>query len=466
MTEKKLIGLLAVIAGAVVALILTKLLFNRVVKKNNNLHTRFLIQMIRLVIIVGAIINGVGVVSDSISLGTLFFRSSALAVAIIGFAAQPVIADLISGYLISINKPFEIGDRIEVEGQVPGIVEDITLRHTVLRIYDGIRIIIPNSQLNSKVIKNSSYKQERRGLHLQYSVSYDTDVQKAMDVIRDCVVACPYALDVERNGIKEDSGPVYFLEFGDSSLILDTTIFVNPTTDSYVAMTDMNVRVNKAFRAHGIEIPYNYLNVISKEEVVLENTVPDKKKETGTAGPVKRNFRTDTYRLYDTDDPIQRVIKATEQYGNRLRLKQKNIMQLQLISEELIGIVRNIIEDAKATFWIEGTGLMSRIHLHMPTSVESAEYQKLMKLSTSGRNEAVQNLSGKIWQMTMNGILQKKDDEDKKGRSYTWSLREFESTGDTSLLGESILASMANDVKVKVTKKSVELIVIKKMDAK
>ena len=181
MTEKKLIGLLAVIAGAVVALILTKLLFNRVVKKNNNLHTRFLIQMIRLVIIVGAIINGVGVVSDSISLGTLFFRSSALAVAIIGFAAQPVIADLISGYLISINKPFEIGDRIEVEGQVPGIVEDITLRHTVLRIYDGIRIIIPNSQLNSKVIKNSSYKQERRGLHLQYSVSYDTDVQKAMD---------------------------------------------------------------------------------------------------------------------------------------------------------------------------------------------------------------------------------------------------------------------------------------------
>lgn len=54
----------------------------------------------------------------------------------------------------------------------------------------------------------------------------------------------------------------------------------------------------------------------------------------------------------------------------------------------------------------------------------------------------------------------------KKGRSYTWSLREFESTGDTSLLGESILSSMANDVKVKVTKKSVELIVIKKIEAK
>ena len=466
MTEKKLIGLLIVVGGAVVALFITRILFNRAVKKNNNLHTRFLIQMIRLVIIVGAIINGVGVVSDSISLGTLFFRSSALAVAIIGFAAQPVIADLISGYLISLNKPFEIGDRIEVEGQDPGIVEDITLRHTVLRIYDGIRIIIPNSQLNSKVIKNSSFKTDRRGIHLQYSVSYDTDVQKAMDVIRDCVVACPYALDVERNGIKEDSGPVYFLKFAESALLLDTTIFVNPTTDSYIAITDMNLRVNKAFKAHGIEIPYNYLNVISKEETVLEDTASDKKKELSFAEPVKRNFRTDTFKLYDTEDPINRVVKATEQFGSRLKLRPKNVMQLQLISEELIGIVRNIIEDARATFWIDGTGLLCRIHLHMPTSVESAEYQKLISLSTSGKNEAVQNLSGKIWQMTMNGILQKKDDEDKKGRSYTWSLREFESTGDTSLLGESILASMANDVKVKVTKKSVELIVIKKMDSK
>ena len=462
MTEKKVIGLLIVIAGAVVALILTGIVYKRVVKKNNNLHTRFLVQMLRFIIVVGAIINGVGVVSDTMSLGTLFFRSSALIVAILGFAAQPVIADLISGYLISLNKPFEIGDRIEVEGQEPGTVEDITLRHTVIHIYDGIRLVIPNSLMNSKVIKNTSYKMDRRCIHLEYFVSYDTDVPKAMDVIRDCVVASPYTLDVERNGIREDSGPVYFTRFGDSALILETTVFISRTTESHIAKTDMNVRVHKAFAAHGIEIPYNFINVVNREyveaEVVDEGAVKNE--------PVKRSYRTDTYKLYDTKEPIARVITATEKFGTRLKLSPKNIMQLQLISEELIGIVRNILEDAKATFWIEGSGLLCRIHLHMPTSVESAEYQKLIALSTSGRNEAVQNLSGKIWQMTMNGILQKKDNEEKKGRSFTWSLREFESTGDTSLLGESILSSMANDVQVKVTKKSVELIVVKKMDTK
>ena len=91
MTEKKVIGLLIVIAGAVVALILTGIIYKKVVKKNNNLHTRFLVQMLRFIIVVGAIINGVGVVSDTMSLGTLFFRSSALIVAILGFAAQPAI---------------------------------------------------------------------------------------------------------------------------------------------------------------------------------------------------------------------------------------------------------------------------------------------------------------------------------------------------------------------------------------
>lgn len=462
MTEKKVIGLLIVIAGAVAAFILTGIIYKRVVKKNNNLHTRFLVQMARFIIVVGAIVNGVGVVSDTMSLGTLFFRSSALAVAIIGFAAQPVIADLISGYLISLNKPFEIGDRVEVEGQDTGTVEDITLRHTVLHTYDGIRLIIPNSQMNSKVIKNLSYKLDKRCIPVEYSVSYDTDIPKAMDLIRDCVVACPYTLDVERNGIREDSGPVYFTKFGESALVLQTTVFINKTTDAMVVKTDLNVRVLKAFRAHGIEIPYNFINVVNREyveaEVVDESAVKNE--------PVKRSYRTDTYKLYDTKEPIARVITATEKFGARLKLSPKNIMQLQLISEELIGIVRNILEDAKATFWIEGSGLLCRIHLHMPTSVESAEYQKLIALSTSGRNAAVQNLSGKIWQMTMNGILQKKDNEEKKGRSFTWSLREFESTGDTSLLGESILSSMANDVQVKVTKKSVELIVVKKMDTK
>ena len=52
---------------------------------------------------------------------------------------------------------------------------------------------------------------DRRGIHLKFSISYDTDVSRAAEVIRDCVAECPYTLGVIANGVKQDSGPVYFL---------------------------------------------------------------------------------------------------------------------------------------------------------------------------------------------------------------------------------------------------------------
>ena len=74
--------------------------------------------------------------------------------AVAGFAAQPVIADLICGMMISATKPFDIGDRIELEDGTAGIVKDITLRHVTLQDIDTIVRIIPNSKLNGMKITN------------------------------------------------------------------------------------------------------------------------------------------------------------------------------------------------------------------------------------------------------------------------------------------------------------------------
>ena len=191
------------------------------------LHRRYLLQLTQLFIIAFCIARIVALLNPNLDVQSLLLTGSALVVAIVGFAAQTAISDIICGFLISVNKPFEIGDRIIIEGMEAGIVEDITLRHIVVGIYDDLKIIVPNSQLNTKTLINTSYNNdERRGIHMQFSVSYDTDVQKAMDIIRDCVVESPYTLSVVRNGVLEDSGPVYFLKFADSALVLETTIWV------------------------------------------------------------------------------------------------------------------------------------------------------------------------------------------------------------------------------------------------
>ena len=327
----------------------------------------------------------------------------------------------------------------------------------MIRIYDDFRIIVPNSQLNSKTLINTSYQNsERRGIHLLFSVSYETDVQKAMDVIRDCVAESPYTLSVITNGISEDSGPVYFLKFADSALILETTVWVNKTTSSYVVTTDINVRVNKAFKEHGIEIPYNYLNVVEFEGVKpepVEQTVEKKKK----AAPSKRHYRTNTVKLREGKTNMAEAIETAQAYAKRQGLEKHAAMQLELLTEESIGVVRNIFDDVLTNFWVEGSGLTYRIHLSFAAQMGSSEYKKLLNLSTSGKNEAVQGFAAHIWEAVLKGINSTNETSEKK--DFEWSMNDDNINDDE--LGESILAAVANDIKVSVTREKVEFVVVK-----
>ena len=88
-------------------------------KSLHSLHRRYLLQMIRLLVILACLADILTVIDPTIQIHQLLFRGSALIVAIVGFAAQTAMSDLICGLLISIHKPFEIGDRIIIEGLEP-----------------------------------------------------------------------------------------------------------------------------------------------------------------------------------------------------------------------------------------------------------------------------------------------------------------------------------------------------------
>ena len=456
MQQTDYIRIISTIIIGIVVIILVRLIFKKREINSRKLHRRYLSQLIVAIVIIICLVNVFAAMDPSLNLNATLLKGSALIVAIVGFAAQTAISDLICGLLISVNKPFEIGDRIIIEGMEPGIVEDITLRHTVVRIYDDIRIIVPNSQLNSKTVINTSYQNtERRGIHMQFSVSYDTDVQRAMDVIRDCVVESPYTLGVETNGITEDSGPVYFLKFADSALILETTIWITRTTSSYVAITDVNMRVNRAFKENGIEIPYNYVNVVEFEGQKTEPVEPVEKKVK--TAPSKRRFRTNTVRFVSGSSAIGGAVEAAKTFAKRQRLGHKDAMQLELMTEETLGIIGKIVDGVSTSFWIEGSGVKYRIHLTFKAKVGSEEYRKLMSLSTSGRNEAIGGFANKILEIMVNGISTSGSDQN--GEGYKWSLKDDVLNEDE--LAESILAAVAEDIKVSVTRDHVDFIVVK-----
>ena len=253
------------IAAIVTSIVLA--IYNHFVKKKlkekKNIQIRFTQNLIRAIIIGAAIIWILMSSTATADVGKVLFQGTAIIGAVIGLAAQPVIGDLFSGIAISINKPFEIGDRIELDSGLKGIVMDITMRHVVLRTIDTIDVIIPNSKINSSTITNMSHYTRIRSVHMRFNVAYGTDMEKAMKVLRDAVIESEYS---EPEGKNKDYGPVYFISYADSSLVLATTVYYKPTNATEVVMSDINMRVNDAFAREGIEIPFNYVNVVMKKD--------------------------------------------------------------------------------------------------------------------------------------------------------------------------------------------------------
>ena len=151
-------------------------------------------------------------------------------------------------------------------------------------------------------------------------------------------------------------------------------------------------------------------------------------------------------------------MKVTRDFSTRQRLGGHAARQLELMTEEVIGIMGSIAQSGKAKLWIEGSGLKYRIHLNFPASIGSEEYKKLISLSSSGKNEAVNTLSDRIREKMIAGI-KSADSSTENSTGYEWSLRDGEQGDDD--LGESILSALADNIKVSVTRSAVELVVIK-----
>ena len=240
--------------------VLNKKLFRRLRKKRGKkTHLVFLEGVINAYIIVIAVI--VPLAGDSIKKSIL--GSAAVLTAVVGFAAQDIIKDMLAGLLISIYKPFDIGDRIELEDGTVGIVESITMRHVVIIRIDTLRVVIPNSKINNVSVVNYSFDYVDRSILCKFPVSYDSDLEQVKDVIKEAVMSSPYSEPGKKSRDGEMTyAPVYFLELADSALIMAVTVYYKPTTPTEVIKDDINSRVFMAMQEAGIEIPYAYTNVV------------------------------------------------------------------------------------------------------------------------------------------------------------------------------------------------------------
>ena len=258
--ELLIYAVIALVVTTVILLIYGKFVKNRL-KAKNNLTIRFTQNIIRVVIILIAVIWVLVSSTATTDIGKVLFQGTAILGAVFGLAAQPVLGDFFSGIAITLNRPFEIGDWIELENGTAGVVADITPRHVVLRSLGTVEIIVPNSKINALMLKDTSFK-KLRSVKMDFNVAYGTDVEKASEVIKNEIINSELTVPAKN----DEYSDVFFESFADSSLVLTTIVYFKQSTSGLAVKNDVNKRVNDAFNKEGIEIPFNYVNVVMQKD--------------------------------------------------------------------------------------------------------------------------------------------------------------------------------------------------------
>ncbi len=181
----------------------------------------------------------------------------------IGFAAKDTLSNLIAGILLIIDRPFEVGDRIEVwtapTGSATwGDIIDIGIRATKIKTTDNIVIIIPNNEIMKRDIINYTIVSAMIRVRINIGISYDADLTKAKQIILDVADQIDW--------IAKDPKPkVVVRVFGESSVDLQLRVWIQNARKRMDTISEVTDRVKEAFDRHHIEIPYPKRDIVIRQ---------------------------------------------------------------------------------------------------------------------------------------------------------------------------------------------------------
>ena len=204
------------------------------------------------------------------SLGTTLLASAGIATAVLAFASQAALSNIISGVFIVIFKPFRVDDIIRLDDTKSGVVEDITLRHTVIKDFQNQRIIVPNAVISAQTIVNAHIGDSRFKRQIFFGISYDSNIDLAFKIMTEEAEKHPLCIDGRKPEELEVDWPKVkcrVIGFGDSSVNLRMDAWSNSPEESWALFCDLNKSIKERFDAEGIEIPFPYRTVVYKKDL-------------------------------------------------------------------------------------------------------------------------------------------------------------------------------------------------------
>lgn len=201
----------------------------------------------------------------SIPLTAFAFITGAIAIGV-GFGAQNIINNFISGWILMGERPIRIGDQLELDDML-GTVETINTRFTRVRRIDGVRLMIPNSQLLENTVVNRTIVDRKIRSHVRVGVKYGSDVQEVKHLLDEISANNPDIL-------KDPAPDVIFEDFGDSALIFDCFFWIEATKERTLrgVRSALRFEIVRVFKENDIVIAFPQRDIHVDGSLKLEKS--------------------------------------------------------------------------------------------------------------------------------------------------------------------------------------------------
>ncbi|MBG9376909.1 mechanosensitive ion channel [Panacibacter sp. DH6] len=185
----------------------------------------------------------------------------------VGFGLQTIVNNLVSGLILAFEKPVNVGDLVEISGQM-GVMKSMGFRSSVISRSEGADVIIPNGDLLNAHLVNWTISGGRKRVDITVGVAYHTNLEKAMSLLKDI-------LQNEERIMHYPPPSVHVKDFNSSSIDLQLSFWVQHLAEWVAIKSKVIEAVTAAFAENGIEIPYNKQEIYIRKDDNAENEHTD-----------------------------------------------------------------------------------------------------------------------------------------------------------------------------------------------
>ena len=260
-------AILIIILGLVLTWYLQRLIGRQLIKAKVNPNVAETVQRVLFYsILIVLFITAMGMLN--IPVATLAFISGGIAIGV-GFGAQNIINNLISGWILMSERPVRIDDFVEIDDH-RGIVESIGNRSTRIRRIDGVHLLVPNSQMLERVVVNWTLVDRDFRTSVRVGVVYGSSVRLVEELLLKVA-------DEQQEVLKEPPPRVVFEDFGDNALVFDLFFWCRATGERELRLirSDIRFRIEQMFHENGIVIAFPQRDVHIHGKTPIEVTMKD-----------------------------------------------------------------------------------------------------------------------------------------------------------------------------------------------